>query len=64
MQNITRNKKNILQQCVTTHHGKKFKTSKYNQCSEWFKEKWALNIPIQVLVLRQKAEETAIKLNN
>jgi hypothetical protein len=62
------NKKNILQHCVTSQSGrKKLKTSKYEKIEsvllEWFRQKLALNIPIQGPVLRQKAEEITSKLN-
>jgi hypothetical protein len=62
------NKKNILQQCVTSQPGrKKLKSSKYEKTEpvllEWLTLKRALNIPIQGPVLRQKAEEIAQKLN-
>jgi hypothetical protein len=68
LNNIMANKKNILQQCVTYQPGrKKLKTSKYEKMEsvllERFRQKQALNIQIQGPVLRQKAEEIALKLN-
>jgi hypothetical protein len=60
------NKKNILQQCESTQPGR-LKT-KYGKMEsvllEWFRQKLALYIPeIQGPVLRQEAEEVALKLN-
>jgi transposase len=68
LNNIIANKKNILQQCVTSQPGrKKLKASKYEKTElvllEWFRQKQALNIPILGPVLRQKAEEITLKLN-
>jgi hypothetical protein len=65
---LDRIKKNILQRCVNTHPGRKrLKTSKYEKMEsvllEWFWQKLALYIPIQAPVLRQEAEEIALKLN-
>jgi hypothetical protein len=65
--NIMANKKNTLQECVTTQPGRKVKTSKYEISEsvllEWFKQKQTLCTSIQSPMLRQKAEEIAFKLN-
>jgi hypothetical protein len=62
LNNIMSSKKNIPQQCVTTHPGRKrLKISKYEKTDSvllgWFRQKQALNIPIQDPMLYKKAEE-------
>jgi hypothetical protein len=55
------NKKNILQQCVTSQPGikkrqkKKLLNKTKSVLLEWFRKKWALNIPTKCPLLRQKA---------
>jgi hypothetical protein len=61
-------KKNVLQQCVNTHRGgERLKTSKCEKMEsvllEWFRQKLALYIVIQALVLRPQPEEIVLKLN-
>jgi hypothetical protein len=53
------NKKNLLRLFVTIQPGRTSKTSKYKMITfksvplKWFKQKWALNMPIQCHVLSQ-----------
>jgi hypothetical protein len=61
-------KKNTLQQCVTTKPGrKKLQTSTYEKTEsvllELFQQKKALYLSVKGSMLRQKAEERVLELN-
>jgi hypothetical protein len=61
------NKKELLQQCADAQSGrKKLKLQNMRRLDHYsrvVRQKWALNMPVQGHVFRQKAEEIALKLN-
>nr|AOE48153.1 CENP-B-like protein 1 [Locusta migratoria] len=65
---IMANRQKLLEKSVTEQSSrKKLKTGKYEQVEvvllEWFRQKRALNLPIDGNILRKKAVDIALKLN-
>jgi hypothetical protein len=65
---VMHNRNKILKQSLTEQlNRKKIKTAKYEKVEavlmEWFRQKWALNLTVDGLILKRKAEEIAAKLN-